>query len=202
MTIVPEAAPVGLRIPVPFDLLSLPDNLTAPVAAAFQGIQRVARTPRVDLNALVGVYGSSFQSSSTLTLPEGLGRDSAFDLRIYAERRLANVRSRGLASPSDEALASFRTVTRLFIQAGGPTPQVGSTPSGSIEIQWLTGGTLVSALFDRSGDYNLYGEDPRETVLFDVDVEAGVEPTDTIREKVQATLAEMSEHVKVRPSSW
>jgi hypothetical protein len=127
---------------------------------------------------------------------------SAFDLKFYAEKRLAEVLKSGDATPSPEALRGLRKVLGVYVADNGPTPQVGPTQSGSVEIQWLAGGTLVAALFDRSGDYNVCAMDPARGVLFDEDVPAGEPIPEVLEGELHAVLTEMKAHVKVRPASW
>lgn len=127
---------------------------------------------------------------------------SAFELQKYAWDRLARIRSAHEADPSNEALQSLKAVIDNFVTENGPTPQMGSTASGSVELQWLSNGTLVSALFDVSGEYNIFAADAEDDVLFDEDVAAGDAAGETLGAKLRALLAEMGAAVTVRPLSW
>ena len=127
---------------------------------------------------------------------------SAFDLKFYAEKRLAEVMVGGHAEPTSEALHGFRNVLNVFVADNGPTPQVGPTQSGSVEIQWLAGGTLVAALFDKSGDYNVCAMDPSGDVIFDRDIDAGESLPEDLESSMRAVLSDMKVHVKMRPASW
>jgi hypothetical protein len=127
---------------------------------------------------------------------------SAFELQKFAWERLAEIRGSKEAEPSAEAVKSLNLVIRDFVQEDGPTPQLGSTPSGSVELQWLAGGTLVSALFDESGEYNLYATSKDRQIIFDEDIPAGQEAGLEVREEMLALLADMGSRVTVRPPSW
>ena len=127
---------------------------------------------------------------------------SAFELQKYAWKRLAVVRGDGDAKPSQEAIESLHQVLLDFVGDDGPTPQVGSTPEGTVEVQWLAGGTLVSAIFENSGEYNLYAVAPDDAVLFDADIESGERPSVELREEMSNVLVRMARQVRVRPASW
>lgn len=136
-------------------------------------------------------------SSSTVT--HASARASAFDLTLYAEQRLARGQANGDASPSAEALRGLRRVLHSYVSDDGPTPQVGFTQSGSVELQWLAGGTLVAALFDHFGDYNLCALDAESRVIFDADIECDAVPPAEIEEQMHGLLEKMKLQVKVRP---
>lgn len=131
-----------------------------------------------------------------------INHESAYKLQKFAWDRLALIRVRGDAEPTPEAAESLRVVVRDFVADNGPTPQIGATPTGSVELQWLVAGTLVSALFDESGEYNLYALSPDRSVILDTDVPYGEDPPSEIREQLNRLLADMGSHVTVRPASW
>lgn len=164
--------------------------------AATRRVRGIARTRR-DTSPSSGGY---FESSANVTTLRNVVPE--FELRIFVERRLAALTSDRHANPSSAALASLRRVVRDFVASGGPTPQLGSTPSGSVELQWLSNGTLVSALFYNDGEYNLYAETRDEEVLFDFDVSAGEAPTPAEARVIETVLAEMGTSVTTRPSLW
>lgn len=126
---------------------------------------------------------------------------SAFELQWHASKCLAAVRADGDAHPTNAALVSLDTVIRALVADNGPTPQVGPTPSGSVEIQWLADGTLVSALFDESGDFNVYAVNADDEILLDDELPAGDLP-DAIRTTLAKILEEMSTKIVQRPPSW
>jgi len=129
-------------------------------------------------------------------------RASEFDLMLYAERGLGAVQSDPDASPTQAAIASARQLLRELIAADGPTPQVGATQSGSIEIQWLVAGYLVSVLLESDGGYNLYVDDPVDGVEVDVDVPPGSPiPSDEVA-RLRDRLAHMGLQVVQRPPDW
>lgn len=127
---------------------------------------------------------------------------SAFELQKYAWDKLAVLRSEREAQPSNEALKSLKLVVNSFIAEDGPTPQLGSTASGSVELQWLSNGTLVSAIFDESGEYNIFASNSQNEILFDEDVPAGESTGETLGAKLRSLLAEMGSSVTVRPPAW
>lgn len=126
---------------------------------------------------------------------------SSFDLQRFALARLAAIRNGGDAQPSRAALESLNSVIHSLVADNGPTPQVGATPEGSVEVQWLVDGNMVSALFDASGEYNIYAADENDAVLVDNDVAAGPLPPQ-IYDEVSAILATMSRKLVCRPPSW
>jgi hypothetical protein len=129
-------------------------------------------------------------------------RASAFDLQFFAEKRLAEVTLSGEATPTEHAVAGLRSVVRGSVEDNGPTPQVGPTQSGSVEVQWLAGGIFVAALFDGDGNYNLCAMDPNLGVLFDEDVPRGHVPSTEVQGKMHSVLASMKSHVISRPAAW
>lgn len=128
--------------------------------------------------------------------------ESAFKLQKFAWDRLALIRVRGDADPTPEASESLKIVVRDFVADNGPTPQIGATPTGSVELQWLVAGTLVSALFDASGEYNLYALNPDRSVLLDTDVPYGEEPSPEVRDQLSKLLFDLGTRVTSRPASW
>lgn len=126
---------------------------------------------------------------------------SAFELQWHATKCLATVRADGDANPTRAALISLDNVIRALVSDNGPTPQVGATPSGSVEVQWLADGTLVSALFDESGDFNVYAVNADDEVLVDDELSSGDLPDD-IRTTLAEILEEMSTKIVQRPPSW
>ncbi|MCU1525910.1 MAG: hypothetical protein JWO18_2804 [Microbacteriaceae bacterium] len=129
-------------------------------------------------------------------------RASAFRLEQYAWSKCAVLRSEGGASVSREAADSMKVVFRRFLRDNGPTPQVGPTPEKTIEVQWLVGGSLMSALFENSGDYNLYATGPDDSVLFDVDFDAGQVPDHELEAEALSLLSHMSKQVALRPQGF
>lgn len=111
------------------------------------------------------------------------------------------MRAEGQAEPSREALEAFDLVLNRLVADSGPTPQVGATPSGSVEIQWLVDGTLVSALFDESGMCYMLVTDDRDDVLIEEDVPAG-RLSGELKEALGGMLASMGQKVVARPAVW
>lgn len=120
-----------------------------------------------------------------------------FDLRVHAVRTLSSIISSGTAEPTPEALRSFQHAVSALVREGGPTPQVGNTATGSVEVQWLVGGELVSALFDANGDLNLYAEDASGDVLLDRDI-APAEDWSATATEVRGRLAAMGSRASAR----
>ncbi|QTE29346.1 hypothetical protein [Pengzhenrongella sicca] len=138
--------------------------------------------------ALSGVINTSTQAS-------------AFELQRFAKTRLAAVRAGGDATPTGEALESFETMIRSLVIDNGPTPQVGATPSGSVEIQWLVDGNLVSTLFDESGACFVLALDKADAVLLDAEVPPGNLPED-LKSELAQLLKSMGGNIVARPKSW
>jgi hypothetical protein len=126
---------------------------------------------------------------------------SAFDLQRHAWQRLGVIRAQGLAFPTPEALSSLSNVITSLVQDNGPTPQLGATPDGSVEVQWLVDGLLVSALFEESGDYNVYAANSLNEIVLDDDVAAGALPYGVV-ESLASLLREMSMKITQRVPSW
>ena len=127
---------------------------------------------------------------------------SAFDLEQYAWSRCAELHSDGKALLSREAANSMKSVFRRLIRDNGPTPQVGPTPDKTIEVQWVVGSCMLSAMFEGSGDYNLYATGADDSVLFDVDIDAGQFPSDRLQVEASTLLWDMSKKVSLRPRSF
>lgn len=170
-------------------------ELTSALSSAVLEIQRILSSQRSAISndigashSLTGVVWASTQAS-------------AFDLHRFAKARLAVVRADGQAAPTERALASFESVLRSLVADNGPTPQVGATSSGSVEIQWLVDGNLVSALFDESGICYVLAVDNQDEVLLDEEVPAGVLPEE-LRVGLADRLIAMSGGIVERPTSW
>ena len=165
----------------------------------------VVRTWETLWNSIRGPLPADLSNANFLSsacVATATPRASAFDLQLYAEKGLASIRASGIATPTEPALKGLRYFLQKFVMDNGPTPQVGSTQSGSIELQWLAGGIFVAALFDHSGDYNICAFHPSEGVVFDEDVLWGDEPTEESYGELSAILEEMKPLVKVRPANW
>jgi hypothetical protein len=173
-------------------------NLAGKLKEALEDVERVIAIHRY--SAPAQMFDPA--SIASVSMQTASARASAFDLLWYAERRLGILRSNGKANPSPGAVRGFRRVMGQLLQDGGPTPQVAPTPSGSVEIQWVAGGYVVSALFDTSGDYNLYVVDEDHHILLDVDIEADHNPGEGDIDLLRGLLSEMGAAVKTRPASW
>jgi hypothetical protein len=124
------------------------------------------------------------------------------ELQSHAWTRLRIAEAEGTASPTPEALGSLKTVIGRFVVNDGPTPQLGPTGDGSVELRWLVAGRLVSALFEESGEFNLYAIEPDESVIFDEDIPFGESVPAEVQDRLREVLAEMSRHVAIRPPTW
>jgi hypothetical protein len=127
---------------------------------------------------------------------------SAFNLVLFAERRLSAGESAGRASLTADGKASLRKVMKLLVRDNGPTPQLGPTGTGGVEIQWLSGGVFISALFEPEGDYSLYALRDDTDVLMDLDLDAGELPSVEDRARLRDLLAEMGKAATSRPAYW
>ncbi len=160
-------------------LTQISSSLTASVRAAIElGAGEVARAQAVRR-----------VSPATATIVDSSPVPTEFELRVHAVRTLFALMSSGRADPSSAALDTFQRTVDLLVREGGPTPQVGDTATGSVEIQWLVKGELVSALFAPSGELNIYAEDASGDVLLDIDFaqDADLEPmADSLRSRLAA----------------
>lgn len=178
--------------------ISLPRVLSASLSGVVREVQSYLRSHATPIShhevLSSAVAGSSIVWRST--------HASAFELQKYAWGKLAVLRREHQALPSSEALKSLESVINSFVAEDGPTPQMGSTASGSVEIQWLANGTLVSAMFDTSGEYNIFATDSHNEIIFDEDVPFGELANETLGSKLRGLLAEMGASVTVRPPTW
>lgn len=180
-------------------------NLGLPLADLSGSVTRAVRKWQQLWAGLSATLPTSLEAAnqvSSSTVTHASARASAFDLTLYAEQRLARGQANGDASPSVEALRGLRRVLHSYVSDDGPTPQVGFTQSGSVELQWLAGGTLVAALFDHFGDYNLCAMDAESRVIFDADIEYGATPPVEIEEQMRGLLENMKLQVRVRPTDF
>jgi hypothetical protein len=178
--------------------LSFPRVLSASLSGVVREVQSYLRSYAAPVShqdiMTSAVAGSSIVWKST--------HASAFELQKYAWDKLAVLRSARQALPSSEALRSLESVINTFVAEDGPTPQMGSTVSGSVELQWLVNGTLVSAMFETSGEYNIFAADAHNEILLDEDVPFGESTNEVLGGKLRSLLAEMGASVTVRPPAF
>jgi hypothetical protein len=177
--------------------VSLPAKFVSALSGAVLELQRILSTTGRPNDDEAALYRSAALSGIVTVSTQA----SAFELQRFAKTRLATVRADGQAAPTEEALKSFEAVLRSLVIANGPTPQVGATPSGSVEIQWLVDGNLVSTLFDESGICYILAVDGADAVLLDAEVPPGTLPED-LRTEVAQLLRSMSGNIVARPRSW
>lgn len=65
-----------------------------------------------------------------------------------------------------EARRTFKVVLGALLAPGGPTPQPNVGEDGDIEVRWLVGGDLVSALIYEDGTWRLRGTKADGQVTF------------------------------------
>jgi len=176
-------------------------NLADSMAEVLESFSALDPHPYANSSALFENSASSAVVVSTSVTGPALNA-SAFHLALYAERRLTAILRQGSVAPSSAHVRSVRRVLKHYVADEGPTPQVAPTSAGMIEIQWVSGGVLVSALFDDDGSYNLYGAEDQGAVLFDVDVEAGNDVPSDLKLRVVAVLAKMGATARNRPAFW
>lgn len=146
------------------------------------------------------VYSASTVSSATVV--QASARASAFDLLLYAERRLGRLESEGAIVAPGEVIEAARRLLGRYVRDDGPTPQVGATHSGSVEIQWLAGGNLLAALFEQDGSYNVSLLDANHVWQLDYDSDPHSELPDDVAVKVEDALGEMKTKVRTRPGDF
>lgn len=143
---------------------------------------------------------ASFVGTANLTF--GIGRAARVDLVSFAYKRLQDIKSQGKANVTPEVQASLGAVLFAFVEDDGPTPQLAPTYDQSLELQWLSGGMLLTVSFESSGDYNMLAIGSGGEVVFDHDVAFGDVLSVTFVEGVTEFLDEMSKSVKNRPALW
>jgi len=168
-------------------LAPITSNVTDAVRAALEAAAKELKRRQATQATMTAV-------SSTVDV---VSLPTEFDLRAHAVRTLSSIISSGRAEPTPEALRSFQHTVSALVREGGPTPQVGSTASGSVEVQWLVGGELISALFDASGDVNIYAENADGGVVVDQDV-APDEDWSSTATQVRERLAVMGSRASAR----
>lgn len=126
---------------------------------------------------------------------------SRFDLRAFAESRMARLIAAGKYEFTPASRGRASAVLNGMIVANGPTPQVGATPDNSLEIHWLVNGVFAGVIIESDGYVSLSAEvDDRELeVEFDPDEELG---SDETFRSVCDLVAGMSAGVAGRPSDW
>lgn len=177
------------------DRYRLPPELMSAVTGAVLQMQSIIAAQRSSIQDEIGV------SHSLSGVIRSSTQVSAFDLQRFARARLAAIRADGQAAPTGRALASFDSILQSLVADNGPTPQVGATPSGSVEIQWLVDGNLISALFDEDGDCYLLAVDGHDEVLLDEEVSGGELP-EQLRTNLSERLQAMSRDVLERRALW
>lgn len=127
---------------------------------------------------------------------------SAFELRQFAEARVASFESSGAYTATDRSRDRFEELVSGLVTDGGPTPQVAVTPSRAIEIQWLCAGNQVSAILDADGYLSIVAEDSDGVVVLDAEVDGNAAIESTTLDEARAFLRTMGEKVRARPLDW
>lgn len=127
---------------------------------------------------------------------------TAFDLRAHAEKRASVLRSQATITETPALRRRFDEVLDRVVVDGAPTPQVGATPDGSVEIQWLCGGMLAALVIEHDG----YVSIALETDFLDSSTEFEVEPEEPFSgacvDVLAAQLRDMGKKVRRRSSDW
>lgn len=127
---------------------------------------------------------------------------SKFDLRRFAEMRLAGLVAQGSCDATRPSRERLSQVLSVFLEDGGPTPQVGSTPTRAVEIQWLCDRALVSAIIEQDGYLSILAEGGSVGCPFEHEVDAGEQISTRAVAETQALLRQMSRAVRSRPADW
>ncbi|HEX4443869.1 MAG TPA: hypothetical protein VHZ81_09890 [Galbitalea sp.] len=118
----------------------------------------------------------------------------------FAEKRLNATRNAGEVELTLEAEWSLWALLNALVEQDGPTPQLVPTGDGAVEVQWLSGGVFVSAIFDESGDFDVYALENDSEVLLSEEVEFGQALTSETTETLVSLLARMGKTAKLRPA--
>lgn len=93
------------------------------------------------------------------------GRVTFAELAASAQLALSTLEAaHGPATP--EARRTFKVVLSALLAPGGPTPQPNVGEDGDIEVRWLVGGDLISALIYEDGAWRLRGVRADGEVIF------------------------------------
>jgi hypothetical protein len=142
----------------------------------------------------------SFVATTNISL--GVERATRAELVNFASDRLKEIKSQGLADVTAEAETSFWRVLNDFVRDDGPTPQLAPTGDGTIELQWLAGGTFVSAIFDESGSFDLFALRNDSEVLVDFEAGFGQSIDVDLFDQVELIFSEMGKSAITRPALW
>lgn len=132
----------------------------------------------------------SWQGFVTTT---ALRTPSRFELLQSASAQLIQLKASGEASPSHAAARALSIFVASFARDGGPTPQLTSTPSGSIEVAWVSGGTAVGAIFAEDGTYSVWAQSAPGVDLFDLDVDDAMSLA--LHDRIAGLLDQMSRRI-------
>jgi hypothetical protein len=89
-------------------------------------------------------------------------------------------------------------IMTLLVSDGGPTPQLGTNPSGALEIQWVVNGNVVGVCIEPNGDWNLWAETAQGEEVVDQDYTVGTNPTPEPLRLARQMLAQMGGEVRHR----
>lgn len=125
-----------------------------------------------------------------------------FELRSHAEKRAALLFSTGAVHSSAAMRDRLREVLSRVILDGGPTPQVGATPDGSLEVEWLCAGNHASIAIEADGYISIL----LETDFLDAATEFEFEPDEVFAgdcvEVLTRQLVAMGKQVRRRARDW
>jgi hypothetical protein len=98
--------------------------------------------------------------------------------------------------PTPLAEAAISRALRLFVRSGGPTPQVGLSDDGLLDVEWIVGDRTVALDVADDGLCSIYGEGPDAEDEFEFEFR---DPADMDADHLQAArsvLARMGQAVK------
>lgn len=171
----------------------LTTSISVAVEALTTGSRRSRRRPDVANGARTMAAETAVASSIYA---------SKFDLRRFAEMRLASLVSQGACEYTQESRERLNQMLTTFLEDGGPTPQVGSTPTRAVEIQWLCNGELVSAIVEQDGYLSVLAERANGQHAFEVEIDPEKKLSPQLISEIRSLLRSMSQHVRARPGDW
>lgn len=126
---------------------------------------------------------------------------SRFDLRVYAEARIARLIATGHYDYTQASRQRVTTILEKMLVENGATPQVGATPDNSLEINWLVNGVFASVIIERDGYVSISAEIADQELEFEFEPHEELEFTDAFQAVCQI-VADMTAFVSRRPDDW
>lgn len=178
--------PVGVVVTADSPATSEVQITPEPVAREYESLQ-----PEAWLHSFINyAAGTIWVAASSRS--DQLAKE---DLIASAEHALASVEAEhGVAMAA--ARETFEFVLQGLVEPGGPTPQPNVGEDGDIEVRWLVGGDLVSAMIYEDGGYRLRGLTREGRVLFAKRIRKGLLPDAETLRAATTQLAAMGKRVR------